>query len=494
MWVKVTGTWVNPNVTAMFLAMAMPALLILLQKAHRYQKIALAVLVMSIISIVLLKCRTAVIGGCVSAAIVLNYRYNLFQKLKNNYKGIKLAVIGTLGLTILLLAGIYLYSVKQASSNGRKLVWKVSLNMVAEKPLTGYGYGLFEHDYNLAQAAYFSEGKGTANEINNASFVRMAYSEFVENAVEGGLPALLIFTGLLLSLVIKVPSAEIDEAKGKRVKLTSNSKAFSTAIPKNITAIAAYAGIVCFAVMSIFNFTVQAIPVMCLFMVYAALLVNSPARKANTSFFKKISFPVWLQKFHFSDWAKCACACIIMLIAGYMCIYGFWVANAFLQNKNALAMTKYGNRMEAISILQPMQNRLSNSEIYWRTYANVSKMNNQYADALNKYNKALTLTSDPDLYLSIGNCNYKLKQYDEAKKAYLMAGNIQPNRLKPRYALMKLYQYISDTINVLKTANEILAMQPKGISKEALFYKKEAAEVVGQMKGQLVIVNKPLSQ
>ena len=86
------------------------------------------------------------------------------------------------------------------------LIWKLSAGMVIEKPLTGYGYGRFEYDYNLNQANYFSEGNATASEIKNSAYVRMAYNEYLQNAVEGGLVALLIISALFLSLLIRFPS------------------------------------------------------------------------------------------------------------------------------------------------------------------------------------------------------------------------------------------------------------------------------------------------
>lgn len=61
-----------------------------------------------------------------------------------------------------------LYNAKKASADGRKLIWKLSAQMIPEKPLTGYGYGFFEKEYNLHQANYIKIGKASPEELINA--------------------------------------------------------------------------------------------------------------------------------------------------------------------------------------------------------------------------------------------------------------------------------------------------------------------------------------
>ncbi len=51
----------------------------------------------------------------------------------------------------------YSYKTKQASADGRILIWKVSAGLLAGKPFGGYGYGLFEREYNLAQGQKYFE-------------------------------------------------------------------------------------------------------------------------------------------------------------------------------------------------------------------------------------------------------------------------------------------------------------------------------------------------
>ena len=52
------------------------------------------------------------------------------------------------------------------------LIWKLSTEMMAGKP-SGYGYGLFEKNYNLRQADYFANREYTDTEKRNSDFVNM---------------------------------------------------------------------------------------------------------------------------------------------------------------------------------------------------------------------------------------------------------------------------------------------------------------------------------
>ncbi len=89
----------------------------------------------------------------------------------------------------------------------------------------------------------------------HAGHVHMAYNEFIQQMVEGGLLGLLFPVCILLCLLIP-PLADKDRFTGMSG--------------------AAYAGMIAFALMSMVNFTVQAVPVMCLSALYAAMYTVTP--------------------------------------------------------------------------------------------------------------------------------------------------------------------------------------------------------------------------
>ena len=67
-------------------------------------------------------------------------------------------------------AGTKMYGMKKDSADGRLLIWKLSAEMIVANP-AGYGYGLFEKNYNLYQADHFSGHEHSGTERRNADFV-----------------------------------------------------------------------------------------------------------------------------------------------------------------------------------------------------------------------------------------------------------------------------------------------------------------------------------
>ena len=455
-----TGTWVNPNVTAMFLTMVLPAMLFLFyENKSRNKKIQLLFFALVACALVLLKCRTAFIGVILIAGYILNYRYGLIQNIKAKFTGIKFSVLVLFAVLAAISSSYVLYISKQASADGRKLVWKISTAMIAEKPLTGYGYGSFEKKYNLAQGDYFAAGKGTEYEKANASFVHMGYNEFLQNTVEGGFIGLVLFTFLLVSLLLTktIPT------------VTGNDKTY-----KSITeTVIAKAAIIGFAVMSVLNFTVEAVPVMGMFVVYAAI-VSSGVESSNIITQKLIINPILIRKRILTPLLLLIC-----LLTGYVQIS---LANGFIDVKKASDLSLSRNYEEASLLLEPLAQKLQKSEIYWKTYALVAYKQRQYSEAAYKYKKTLSITSNPDLYIQAANCYERIKENGNAVNAYTIAKNITPGRLLPRYQLMNFYLRLRDTVNAELIANEIMAIEPKVLSNEALFYKNAAKNFIAKSK------------
>ena len=182
----ITGACDNPNVTAMYLVGVLPVLL----SVTRMRAVArLLFLFLILLAIVLLRCRTAYIGLAVEIAVML-FSYGKARRLVFSHRW----VVVVIGVLVCAFSAVKLYNMKRDSADGRLLIWKVSAMMVAERPM-GCGYGLFPKHYNLRQAEYFHEEHGTETERRNASFVYMAYDDFLEHGVEGGVIGILFLMG-----------------------------------------------------------------------------------------------------------------------------------------------------------------------------------------------------------------------------------------------------------------------------------------------------------
>ena len=71
------------------------------------------------------------------------------------------------------------YLLKKDSADGRLLIWKVAVQAIGEKPLTGYGWDYVAGAYGEAQEKYFSKGDYTEQEehVEGLSDVALANVE-----------------------------------------------------------------------------------------------------------------------------------------------------------------------------------------------------------------------------------------------------------------------------------------------------------------------------
>lgn len=101
------------------------------------------------------------------------------------------------GVAVLLAAGLWaLYSYKKESADGRLLVWRVSADLVAQKPLWGHGVGSFPVRYMPAQAAYF-ERHPDSRFVTVADQVSHPFNEWIGTACELGLIGVLVAFGVV---------------------------------------------------------------------------------------------------------------------------------------------------------------------------------------------------------------------------------------------------------------------------------------------------------
>lgn len=109
--------------------------------------------------------------------------------------------------TILLLTTICIggYFYKKGSADGRLLIWKISMNMIVERPLVGHGTGSFGQKYMYYQADYFKKNSESALTIY-ADDISYPFNEFLHLWIEYGIIAVFIGGYLILHISLKKAS------------------------------------------------------------------------------------------------------------------------------------------------------------------------------------------------------------------------------------------------------------------------------------------------
>jgi tetratricopeptide (TPR) repeat protein len=232
--------------------------------------------------------------------------------------------------------------------------------------------------------------------------------------------------------------------------------------------------------MCFFNFTIQALPVRALFILYVAVCcVYNPVRSttfgrlltlAPLAFSNGTPFRVGVNNTSFKVGT--------LALSIFLFFKLLTLSKAYNLCKKAFDNDSNLSNYEALQQMAELKNTMQQSVFFWRGYGNLLLKTKNNNAATIKFNNALNYTSNPDLLMELGNCYTKLGKFSEAEQVYFLAANIEPHRFKPKYGLMKIYCYAKDSVNAKGVAKEIIAMNPKVASEKLDYYKKEASKLI----------------
>lgn len=445
-WFIATGTWVNPNVTAIFIALSFFAVFRLKEPASALMQKAFywPVLISMIVATALLQCRSAWLAAIV--IWLMEYRHPLFALVRRNFTFSWKGALLFIGLLMVLQASYVLYSTKEASARSRLLIWENSLQMIAGKPLTGYGFGMFEREYNLFSAS-------ARMPVND--HVNMAYNDFLELGVEGGIPAILLYTGFLVAWWLVC-------------RKNADSRVFISVI-------------IALVVVQLTNFVFQAVPAMALILVYMAVTpIPIPVPKPEQSLSKKKKRAAVLSApspVYTKWWIRSLTGITGLLLSFLLFLQASLVTNGFY-NKTLIVGS---DAVPAVKLeqLNGLYFKLYSSPSFYETRADLYMEVQQPEDALGLYLSALKRSSEPDLLSKTGYCYQLLSGYDSSQFYYETACHLQPHRFTPKLRLMQLYAEKMDTVSMLQTAGIILKMPVKVRSKKVTDIQQLARSVIG---------------
>ncbi|AWG22289.1 hypothetical protein FFWV33_12550 [Flavobacterium faecale] len=440
------------------------------QKQSKITAISFAFL---LVALYLLKCRAAWIGIVMAAVIYFGLEYDFIKWAKDKKNQMSVKALAIVFCIILIPIGNQLYNSKKASSDGRKFIWKLSTLMVVEKPLLGYGYGLFEKEYNLFQAQYIEKGKATSEEMQNAGHVLVPHNEIFQNAVEGGLVGLTLLSFFIGSLLVALKSRKSLVLSPKSLvesaNLEEDSESPQYSINNNRIFHLSFAGVFAFVIIAMVNVATQCIPAMTMFSIYAAIICCQV---------QPISLPKWIAMKDNSIATTIKMGGIAISIFLLSSLVNTAIADR--QNKKASLLVVTKNYPEALKILQKIQPKLQQYPDYWKNLGLVYYKTKKYSDAIDCLNKAKSYSSDPELFLGKGYSYQKLGQYANAIIQFRLLILTKPSKFKYRNLLMQAYLKNKDIPNAKKAAQEIIDLKPKIPSRKVQYYKMKAKKVVSR--------------
>ncbi len=423
----ITGSNENPTTTALFLTGSISFIISRL-RTEKHQVYYIFLLILLLLCIFSLRCRTAYIGVIVIFCYyILENRYIRIHVLQlfSKYKFLCAASI-----IAIIMAGAYkMYTMKQDSADGRVLIWKLSAKMITEKPY-GYGYGMFEKYYNLRQADYFSDFGGTRQERDNATHVSMAFNDYLEHGVEGGVGGATFLIGFyVLFTLLSV-----------RHRL------------RDITPV-----LLSFSVMSLTNFVIQGIQPWMLVCICSGIILSKDIRTKFNVFNLRCSVLYVLTIF-----------ILAAMTAKVSCLI-------YSQHKLYEIVSRMQERHAVDDILfDEIAESISTSEAFC-LYRSKNSINcGNYVEAEKYLNKALDYSSSPEKFFQKYRLCMKINSYLVGIHALSCISNMNPCHLHPKLLLMKYYDSHNDTTKAVLYAKDIISTKVKNPSNKSQSIQYEA--------------------
>ena len=341
--------------------------------------------------------RSAWIAASVASAYVgcMHYRKEITAWIRKH----KVLTMGVVIAISFALCGAY--QLKKDSADGRLLMWKVAVQAIKEKPLTGYGWDYVAGAYGEAQEKYFSKGDYTEQEEHVAGSPEYVFNEYLQAAMAWGVPVLCV----ILLLVIAAMTGH---------HVSGNYGLFGAMLSLSVFSFSSYP----------FQFP--------LFVAAFGLLVLTGLSEWLRFFPVALLFPVGL----------CWCAGI----------YGAYEYFTHVQEREAVKNRWQRVRMfyhsgaytEAVESYKPFHEDLTWNARYLFELGHACHKTGNHEESNRYLKEALKVSSDPMILNIIGkNCQAE-KLYQEAEHYLLRSVSRLPGRIYPYYLLFKLYDEMSE--------------------------------------------------
>jgi len=371
--------------------------------------------------------RAAWIAALVGCGFVVSLYY-LKKALVRDYlnrQQKKVILFLSIGVVLAACGAVGIYQLKRNSADGRALIWKTSLKVIAKHPL-GVGLGQFSGAYGEEQAAYFASGKYSDQEELVAGNPEYAFNEYLQIIAEFGVvAALIIFSTFILLIYMGIKRKAIAETGGLISLLVFASMSY----PFNLLP---------FLIVLVF--------------LMALILTQKQAVRAKGFTEKSVVL-------HWQAVLFLLIAAVIILSATLYQRYPTY--NAYKEWNNLKMMGSADAYSETKNDYEKLYPYLSDQTPFLFEYAQCLNKAGEYAKSNQVLAQAIKISCDPMLYNIIGKNYQGLKNYQLSEQNFLLASRIVPSRIYPYYLLANLYAESGNAEQAILMAQKVLKKEPK---------------------------------
>ena len=404
---SVTGAFENPAGFATVQAAMFPFVFYLCfdKESSRLQKVlALTVSILCLVSVVLSGSRMGFLGICAAIVVVLAFTESVSSFFKTHrWVWIPIAVIIVSSLVVL-------YYLKKDSADGRLFIWARSLELIKERPLFGYGYMGFQHNYMNAQADYFRANPDSPY-VMLADNVTQPFNEYIKLTVNYGLVGLAIAIALFVLILRKLLKSD---RQTKIIGLSFMSSVF---------------------VMCQFSY-----PFMYDVLWFLCAIVFIPAFIGKR---KELFIPGYLR------------VLIPLLLLGglFLSLRSMYYQMKWTEISNRADKGRVERMMPYYEEMKPV---MKNNPFFFYNYAAELNALQRYQESNEFLMGCLRYWDDYNVQILLADNYARMGQMDSAIVVCDQAFHMIPSRFEPLYRKMMIYGMSNDTVNAVKMAYEII--------------------------------------
>lgn len=338
----------------------------------------------------LLNSRAFIISVLIAMYVDIRLFYRSIFSLSKN-----LTFLSVIGMVSIALGGMH----KVESTQGRMLIYKISFQMFKDNWL--FGIQSFGGKYLLYQQRYFSLGGYTALDVRLADNTYFAFNDYWQLIIERGFSGILLFFLFFILAYLVIKGFKYDRCCPwlVRLSITSFIIVVSAAFFRYIFSIMECQIVLISSSLIIATYCCYKLPhkrfKYVIFFLLNISLIGSFLHQGHTSKSK-----LWTE-------AK------QLWLAGYIC--------------------------ESLSLYQKIEPEFQRNPDFLADYGNRNYIVGNISTAKTLIERAIVIKPSNILYLQLGDCYFKQKNFIYAERYYITAINTIPNRFVPRRALLNFY-------------------------------------------------------
>ena len=331
---------------------------------------------------------------------------------KSYFKSHKWLILSVVAVAFVVGAGAF--CLKKDSALGRFHIWEMELRAIADKPLTGHGFGKALGAYGDAQAEYFETEERGQERVRIAGCPEYAFNEYLRMGMEFGI------LGLLLSVAVIV--------LGTTMLCRSDS---------SLTF-----GLVAWGTFAMASYPLDVWQLRLLLGVFLGAAVGQNMKVGKRT-------------------RLILASTFIVIATGLMLIWlpenrqRKYAEGKWLEERRFTNFGIFDGMADRLAILYP---QLRRNFRYLYDYGYALHKECRYEESNVILREGALISSDPMFYNIIGKNHEALGDYELAERNYIHSHNMVPSRLYPYILLMEMKERQGNTEQALAYARKALSL------------------------------------